>query len=151
MSTKRSLIQQALGEIGLGVYIFDATAEQLQDALTRMNRMAARWDATGLRFGYNMGGGLDDESGLPDTSEDCYALNLALNIAPSYGKTPSQDTRINAKMALNALLITDYVIPQVPFDSRMPIGRGNQLETKDRQYFTPDDPITTGQDGELEF
>ncbi len=149
MTTKGEIIRQAYEEIGLGDYVFDMTAEQRQAALVRLDGLAAQWDATGLRFGFVLGGTPDTESGLPDTSVRAYALNLALSIAPTIGKQVSQDTRINARKAENALMITNYVIPQVQYPQMMPVGRGNQRAVKDNPYFTPSDPLTTGQDGEL--
>src|SRR5205823_3620714 len=76
MATKRALILSALGEIGLADYLFDASPEDLQDALDRLNRMAAQWDGQGIRVGFNLGGGLDDESGVPDSCEEAFYTNL---------------------------------------------------------------------------
>lgn len=149
MTTKREIVRQAYEEIGLGDYVFDMSPEMQQAALVRLDRLAAQWDATGLRFGFVLGGTLATESGLPDTSIGAYALNLALSIAPTIGKMVSQETRIAAREAKNALMITNYVIPQVQYPQMMPVGRGNQRAVKDNPYFNPPDPLTTGQDGEL--
>ena len=59
MTTKRDLIAAALGELGMAEYIFDATPEELQDALGRLNRLAAGWDGTGIRVGYNFGSNME--------------------------------------------------------------------------------------------
>lgn len=151
MTTKLAIVQQALGEIGLGTYVFDASPEQLQAALERLERLAAQWDGMGIRKGYSLGNDIAAESGLPDTAIDAYALHLALRLGPSYGKQVSPELRIAAKDAKNALMVTGARLPQVQYPGTMPIGTGNRHSVLDQPYFRPVDPLQTGNDGEFTF
>lgn len=144
MTTKRSLVAGAFEELGMAEYIFDATPEELLSAVTRMDRMAAMWDGLFIRLGYSLGSGIDSEAGIPDTAEECFVLQLAIRIASSFGKTPSQDTKINARTALNAMLAANAKRPVQPVSSRLPVGAGNRgTGVLGQQYF----PQTTEVEG----
>lgn len=151
MSTKLELISSALAELGLAQYVFDASAEKLEEALNRFNRMAAQWDGMGIRVGYNFGSDINAESGVPDTAEDCFVLNGALRIAPTFGKTPSPDTRVAASKAFNALYVARRQMPEVPYPSNLPVGVGNQRGVMGQQYFPETDEVTGLNDGATEY
>lgn len=151
MATKRQIIAGALSEIGLGLYIFDSSPEQLEDARQRLDNIAAEMSPTGPRFGYSMGSGLDAETGLPDTVRRFFSLALAIDIAPTYGKEVSRATTAKYIQAKNAALITNYTIPQVQYPTTMPIGTGNQIGVKDRPYFQPPDDLLAGNDGVIDL
>lgn len=135
MATKRELIGQAFEELGIASYIFDATPEELQSAKKRLDRIAAQWDGIGISVGYDLGGELDDESGIPDTNENCFALHLAIAIAPSFGKAVTQDTRTAASTAWNAMYVSRGVMPTVSQPDFMPRGVGQKRGQMERQYF----------------
>lgn len=149
MTTKLAIIQQALGEIGLGTYVFDPSPEQLQAALDRLNRLAALWDGIGIRKGYNLGNEISAESGLPDTAVDPFATLLAIRLAPSYGKTVSMELKQAGKEAKDALMVTNNTIPTMVYPGTLPIGRGNQRDTRQSAYFQEDETLSAGVDGEL--
>lgn len=151
MATKLELINGAYAEIGLSGYVFDLTAEELDMALGRLDRMAATWDAKGIRLGYNLppshdDSSTDDEAGIPDWAEDAFIANLALRLAPTKGKTVSAETKVAARDAYKALLIGNYEIPQMQMPRHMPIGSGNRRNTKNQQFFAPVDRVTTTHD-----
>lgn len=151
MTTKRDLIAAALGELGLAEYIFDASADELEDALNRMNRMAAQWDGMGLRLGYSMSTDIDAESGLPDTAEEAFTTNLALRLAPTFGKTPSPETKVAAKQAFNALYVARRPRPEMQLPGNLPMGAGNRRGVMEQQYFQPGDDVPGLNDGATEY
>lgn len=142
MATKRQVIAQALEEIGLAEYEFDASPEELASFLRRLDRLMAQWDGQTIRTGYNLAGDIDSESGLPDTVVNCAALHLGMAMAPSFGKAISPDTRIAAGLAHNTMLTQLHRFPQVPYPDRLPVGTGNKRGAMEPQYFgtTTDTP-----------
>ena len=129
MYTKRQVIEQAFEEIGLASYIFDLTAEQLQSALRRLDLMVASWQAMNIQIGYPLPSSLgtsniDEEIQTSTTNNEALVLNLAVRLAPSYGKSVSPDTKITAKNLYNQLLIQAATPYEQQFVKTLPLGAG---------------------------
>lgn len=153
MITKGELVAAAYEEIALAGYVFDLTSEERDTALKRLERMAAAWDARGIRIGYNLAGSqasLNDAAGIPDWAEEAFYTNLAKRIAPTLGKQLSAETMRAAADGYRTLLIGNYEIPQMQMPRHMPIGLGNRRNTKNQQFFAPVDRVTTTNDAPLE-
>lgn len=156
MTTKRQLIEAAHAELGLADYVFDVPTEQLQLALRRLDGMMAEWNGMGLRLGYPIpgnveGGDLDADAGVPDRAWEAISLNLAIRLAPSFGKQVMPETKAMAHKALNMLL--GKVLPGQQSYGRTIAGAGNkpwrwQLDP----FLLPDAPsVDVGPDGALEL
>lgn len=126
--TKRDFVSQALEEIGLASYVFDLQPEQMDSALKKLDSMMASWAAVGVQVNYPLGANsdLDDETGVPDAANEAIYKNLAIRIAPSYGKAIGADTRIGAKEAYDALVRLLVVVPQMQLPADMPLGAGHK-------------------------
>ncbi len=155
--TKRQFVIAALEEIGLASYIFDAQPEQLQSALVRLDAMMANWNGRGVRLAYPLPGSpgassLDENTTVPDSANEAIITNLAVRLAPSYGKTVSPDTKAIAKDAYNLLLARAAMPPEMQLPDTMPAGAGNKMWDVYGTYLNPPvDPVLTGQDGVLEY
>ena len=154
--TKRELISEALAELGLGAD-FDISPEEQEAALRKLDAMMAVWDGRGIKLGYPLPSSpadsdLDQSSNLPDTAVEPVALNLAMRLAPSYGKTVSVDTRRSASEGMDRLLIAPAQPspPQQP--NTMPRGAGNKPWRPLSSPFFPqptNDPLQVTQGGDL--
>jgi hypothetical protein len=149
MWSKGDLVAEALTEIGLAGHQFDATPEELQGALRRLDSMMATWEARGVACGYALpsspdGSNATDPSGLPDTANEAVYLGLAIRIAPSYGKAVSVDTRVAARNAYELLLLKPAQ-PQTQQFPAMPGGAGNRGYQRLPYLPEPDrSPLTEG-------
>lgn len=135
--TKRQLVEAAMAEIGLASYAFDLMPEQRELALRRLDSMMAEWNTRGLRLGYPVpdnpaDSDIDVDSNIPDAAWEAVITNLALRMAPSYGKQVNVETKITARHALNTILSRASMPPEMKLPS-MPSGAGNK---------TFDDPFT---------
>lgn len=138
--TKRELVQAALNEIGIADYEFDITPEELSSGVRRLNTMLSQWSLKGVRVPYNFVGGTSDDSGLPATFHEAVIMNLAIRLAPSYGKEPSMGVMAIAKQALSSIYAKSALPQEIRFPS-MPIGAGyKSVDT----VFT--DPVDTSVD-----
>lgn len=126
--TKRDFVVQALEELGLAEYVFDLQPEQMNSARIKLDAMIATWASRGLKLNYPLtkDSDLDEDTGVPDAANEAIYKNLALTLAPSYGKTVSQDTRIQAKDAYDSLLRTLVNVPSMRLPSTLPLGAGNK-------------------------
>ena len=127
MVTKREIITDAFAEIGLASYVFDLQPEQLETAKRGLDRMMATWGGQGTVTGYPQGtaSDLDEETNAPDWALDAMVLNLAVRIAPGFGKTVSPDTKGAAAAALNVLRMRRLTMVPMAMDTMaVPAGAG---------------------------
>jgi len=156
--TKRQFVTAALEEIGLASYVFDLQPEQLQSAMRRLDALMADWNGKGIRLGYPLPSSpqdsdLDEESNVPDSANEAVILNLAIRLAPSYGKQVAIETKASAKQGYDVLLQRATVPPQQQLPGSLPSGAGNKpWRVYDGPFIRPPvDPVTIGPDGPLEF
>jgi hypothetical protein len=157
--SKRDIIQQALTEIGLADYAFDLEPAQWQSALRRLDAMIAQWENKGIRLAWPLpvsfaNSSIDDDSNAPDTALEALYLNLAVRLAPQYGKTPSPDTKSLASTAYKTLLgQSAQPVPMQIDNMAVPAGAGYKYW---RGYTSPflDPPqkrLAEGDDGYLDI
>ena len=152
--SKRQLIEEAYGEIGMASYVFDLDVDVLQRALRRLDSMMAEWNGRGIRLGYPLPASPDDSdldelAQVPDWTNEAVILNLAVRLAPGHGKTVSPQTLAAARRALDTVLGKVAMPPQVQITG-LPCGAG--AKNLDAPFLpAPSDPLTAGPDSELEF
>ena len=151
--TKRQYAEDALMELGIASYVFDLQADQIEAAVRRLDTMMAEWNGRGIRLGYPLPGSPADtdisaEAGTPDSAHDAIVTNLAIRLAPSYGKQVSVETKTTARHGFNTLLARAAIPPQMQLPGTFPAGAGNKGTT-----FTPEpnDNLQVGPDGDLEL
>lgn len=156
--TKRQFIEQAFDEIGLASYVFDLGPEQMQSALRRLDMMMASWNALGLRLAYPLPSNpqdsdLDEETNVPDSANQAIYANLAIKLAPSYGKQVMAETKVSAKEAYNTLLSRAAMPMEQQMPGTMPSGAGNKSWRNYDDPFLqrPVDPVLAGQDGPIDY
>lgn len=156
--SKRQFVAAAFEEIGLASYVFDLQPEQLQSALRRLDAMMADWNGKGIRLGYPLPGSpqdseLDEPTLVPDSANQAILTNLAIRLAPSYGKMLMPETKAVAKDSYNTLLqrATAPIPQQLP--ATMPSGAGNKpWRVYDNPFLRPPvDPVDTGPDGPIQY
>ena len=156
--TKRQFVEAALTEIGLASYVFDIQPEQLEYARRRLDAMMADWNGKGIRLSYPIPaspeqGSLAEETNVPDSANEAVILNLAVRLAPSYGKQIMPDTRLVAKASYDTVLQRATAPIELQFPDTLPSGAGNKYwrDADDPSMPTPVDPVETGPEGILEF
>lgn len=129
--TKKQLIDGAFEELGMASYIFDMTPEEYQSAARRLDGMMSEWSARGVRVGFPASSDpesidIDSETFLPSGAVETVKTNLAIRIAPSYGKTPSNETKAVAKTGFE--VIAGRVAPagERQYPNTLPMGAGNK-------------------------
>lgn len=127
--TKRQIIEQAFEEMGLASYVFDITADQLESALRRLDLMVASWQTLNIQIGYPLpaspgDSNIDEEIQTSANNNEALVLNLAVRLAPSYGKSLSPDTKATAKALYNQLLIEAAMPYEQQFVRTLPLGAG---------------------------
>ena len=78
--------------------------DDAQTCLVTLNMMLRRWEANGLALGWNTVDDVNDPLPVPPEAEEAVVNNLAVKVAPKFGKQPSNDTYGAARSSLAALL-----------------------------------------------
>lgn len=152
--TKRQFIAAAFGELGLSLTTFELNDDQLSEALTRLDSMMALWDSVGIRLGcsFNSSSGIDDTTPIPDFANEAVFMNLAVRVAPSYGKAVHPDTRELAKSGYENLLRISSQFPQELKLTGLPVGAGNKPVRSSINFLdVPTESIDAGMDNQLDF
>lgn len=129
--TKGKLVEMALEELGIASYVFDIEAEEDVAALRRLDLMVEDWQGNLSALGYvqpaTAGTSLpSDLPGIDHSIVRAVILNLALEIAPSYGKLPSGRT-IKAAASGFSMVSGKYALPvEISMPNRMPTGQGGR-------------------------
>lgn len=151
--SKGELAQSALEELGVSGYDFDTSPDQLQTAIGRMDMMLAEWNIKGIRLGYPISKEENsepgDDSNIPDWAWEAVITNLAIRLAPSYGKTVSLDTRAVAKNSFTTLCSNFSMPREMQFNS-MPRGAGYK-GTNNRFMSNPSDPYLDSVDDDVDL
>jgi len=150
--TKKEFILESLSEIGIASYVFDVDNEQLQTALKKLDAMMATWNFQGIRIGYPLplnpnDSTLDDDTNVPDSADEAIILNLAIRLAPSYGKMVQAETKQIAKEAYNTLLGVALTPNQVSL-GLIQTGAGSK-RVKNTFVQTYTEPLDAGNDSEI--
>lgn len=102
--SNKNIIDAALEEIGLDPVDFNVNGAEYQKCLRRLDVMMAEWLHNGYDMGYTFATDssnpdLDAASDLSNFAHQAVYLNLAVKIAPSFGKQIFTDTKESAQQA----------------------------------------------------
>ena len=97
--------------------------------------MMAEWSSRGILLAYPISKEEDslpdDDSLVPDWTWEAIATNLAIRIAPSYGKTVSPETKTTAKRGYTTICSVFSKPKEMQFGS---IPKGAGYKSIDRPY-----------------
>ncbi len=156
--TKQQFVEAAFEELGLADYVHDLETDDLQAAVRRLDSMMAEWNAKGIRLSYPLvnnpeNTSLTTETTVPDEANEAIITSLAIRLAPSFGKTVSQDTKMVAKQGYNTLMSRAALPDEMQFQSTLPLGAGNKpWRQNTSRFFGPAaDAVKSGVDGDLDY
>lgn len=156
--TKRQFINAAFDEIGLASYVFDLQPDALESALKKLDAMMAEWNGLGLRLSYPLpsnpdSSSLDENSTVPDFANSAVISNLAIRIAPSFGKIASDETKRTALSSLQVVYSRFSTPSERRFPNTLPVGSGNKpwVAGNDNYFPRPSNEVAVGNDSDLEL
>lgn len=156
--SKLQFVQAAFEEIGLASYVFDLQPQQIESALRRLDAMMADWNGKGIRLAYPIpsspeNSDINAETGVPDSANEAIITNLAIRLAPSYGKQVMPQTQVVARNAYQTLLSRATTPAEQQMPGTMPAGAGNKpWRLYDDPFLRrPQEGVLAGQDGDIEY
>lgn len=138
--TKLQFVTQAFEAVGLASYVYDLQPEQLQSAVRQLDSMMMGWYNKGIQLAYPITSSpedsdLDTETNVPDRANEAIITNLALRIAPNYGKQVSPELKQNAYNAYQGLLCISTKPEEMQLPQTMPRGAGNKPWRYEDNYY----------------
>jgi hypothetical protein len=136
-TTKNDIIRQALKKLAVTGFDSEVDPSESESALIELESMMAEWDGQGIRVGYNLAVTPEDANGadaagILDFSRNAIVYNLAIRVAPEYGKEPSAAVVMGASQSMSRLFTAIHYLPISQYPRRMPRGSGNTM--RDRGY-----------------
>ena len=143
---KIDIITAAFTEIGLVGYAADATPDELTAASTQLDRMIGKWAGDGLPVRFTTGStSLTAKITIPEWAAEAIVLNLAIRMAPSFGRTAMPATKADAAQALETVRKRSVIMQPMPIDNQVaPAGAGNRWPFRVSPYLadaTQNEPV----------
>lgn len=148
METAKSVIESALLEIVVHSANQELDPSEFQTGVLYLNRLMAKWDADGYALGYTVVSNLSDPITVNDGVIAGIVKNLAIALAPQYGKAVPPELSRGAADGFRVIQKLSINLIPTPFPTTLPIGSGNEGFRTDRHFFPPVEPaILTEQGG----
>lgn len=127
---KSDLVKQALAKLAITGFDTEVNPEEIRAGVITLEELMAAWDASGIQIGYAFAPEAEAAlaeapSNVPDIARKAIINQLAIELAPQYGKEPSQLIYMSAASGMSSLLNAIAYIPEMNYGRRMPRGSGN--------------------------
>lgn len=126
MTIRGEILEGAFEAIGIAEYAYALEPSEIASAARRLDAMMAQWKGEGVDLGYTSTAGEpqpDVDMTTPEWADDAIINNLALKIAPSFGKTPLPGVKGDAKRAYSLAVAKTLTTPITPIN-RVPVSGG---------------------------
>jgi len=146
IATKDDLINGAFEELRISGLTANATPKEKQQALTKMEEMAAEYESRNICINYLFEEIPDPSttSGISPQFNQMMKTNLAVRLIPTFGKNSQQspalmDLKSQATQSLSNASARTAVVNRVNYPDRQPVGSGNNFRygQKWRRFYKP--------------
>lgn len=134
INTPRQIIRRALAKLGVLASESPITDQEMTDALDQLHDMMLQWDSQGINLGYQIPSGFDETSGLPDWSLGAVKSNLAIRLAPEFGRPIDAGLANESTLTFTALLSRAIQLGPVEYPNILPIGDTQSVPNEQKYY-----------------
>ncbi len=127
-TTVTQIVTGALMLLEIRVAESQVTPAEAEDGLASLNDMMNEWNVDGINVGYETLQNIEDILHVDLGSIGAIKANLAVYIAPEYGKAVSQALAMRAKVGKRSLRASIPINPS-QYPDTLPIGSGNEDNT----------------------
>ena len=132
MPTVTEIVTGALSLLEVRTSESAITPEEAEDGLVSLNDMMNEWNVDGINIGYETLDSVEEQLHVTLGSVGAIKSNLAIYIAPEYGRVVSDSLETRAKRSKRSLRAS-IPLNQSQYPDTLPIGSGNEDNN-----FTPD-------------
>jgi len=129
---KADIINDAMSQLTINGITTDPTPDENQQALVRLESMAAEWESRNICTNYNFTQepDINDDANISLAFMQAYATNLAVRLIPDFNKEVPQMLYMQAQQSLSNLANITFPIRPTAYPRRQARGSGNTQ----RQY-----------------
>lgn len=129
MKTKIELLDRAYSKLRISGITVNPSPGDIEIALDEMECMLAEWDLVNVCLGYQFEDEPEPnaESGLIRGYENAVQVNLAVRMAPEFGKNIPAELMMQASQSYSKVSSAVAVVKQTPYPQRQPVGEANTL------------------------
>ena len=125
MATVTEIVKGALLLLEIKVAEAAITGAEAEDGRVALNDMMNEWNVNGINVGYETLDNADDELFVDLGAIGAIKANLAVYIAPEYGRSVGEELRLRARRSKRSLRGSIDLKP-TEFPDSLPIGSGNE-------------------------
>jgi hypothetical protein len=135
--TKGDIVHEAFEEIRISGLTIQASPNEVERGVNKLESMAAEWEARNICASYNFTEQPDpgDESGVHLSAKQAFVTNLAVRMVSSFGKESPSVLAVQAMQSLSGLSSALAMVRNVQAPNRMPRGSGNTIRYNRWQQF----------------
>lgn len=151
MITKGDIVNQAFEYLRISGLTNEAAPRDTQLALRSLDSIMLAWTNKGLNLSWNKSDDFTDpdpqeDSGISDADYEAIYVNLAVKLAPAFGKPPTQLDSF-ARELYAGLFSTE--LPTQQNNTYMPLGSGNRHGVCAPVFQQANEPIDVENDGNI--
>ena len=151
MITKGDIVNQAFEYLRISGLTNEAAPRDTRLALRSLDSMMLAWTNKGLNLSWNKSDdftdpGPQEDSGISDADYEAIYVNLAVKLAPAFGKPPTQLDSF-ARELYAGLFSTE--LPTQQNNTYMPLGSGNRRGAYAPVYQQANETIDVENDGNI--
>lgn len=143
-NTKGGIVNDAYSRLRISGLTVNPTPEDMEVALTRFENMMATLEARDIRLNFRFEELPDPstEHGVKTAHFDMMATNLAVRLAPDFGKPVSPELAAAARAAMSDThsITAASNARETIYPRRQPIGSGNRRNFRYLRFNRPQDP-----------
>jgi hypothetical protein len=143
MTTRATILSRAFARLAIADYIYATTAEERADARLTLDAMLEEWAESGVDLGHTPSDGTENDAVVmttPAWADQAIWSNLAVRLAPDFGKTPAPALIKDARRGYDLASGKTQVIPTALLARTSLRGGGDRC----RRYLPERDVIVDG-------
>lgn len=127
--TKGDIVNEAFEEIRISGLTIQASPNEIQRGISKLESMAAEWEARNICAGYSFteDPNPDDNANIQLSAKQAFVTNLATRMVTSFGKEVPSVLAVQSMQSLSGLSSALAMVRNVQSPNRMPRGSGNTL------------------------
>ena len=135
MTTALQIVNGTAEKLGVKTAEIPLEAVDYQLILTELNDMLSEWADSGITPTFTEVSRATDIVNINRDAVGAVKINLAVRMAPAFGRAVTPALANSANTSYNRLLASVVYIGEVAYPDTLPLGSGNERCVRDNRFF----------------